>query len=260
VSAKYDKIGVGYNQTRKADSYLLSKLKEHLSPTKEGIYLDIGCGTGNYTNALYEMGYNFIGIDPSKAMLDIAYTRNAKIDWRIGNAEETGLPKNSIHGIIGTLTIHHWTNLFSGCSELYRILQEKGVLVLFTATPEQMKGYWLNHYFPKMLKDSIVQMPSFKQISEALRQAGFSIQYTEAYDIQPDIEDKFLYCGKQNPQYYLDASIRNGISSFSDLANSEEVVKGLALLANDIKTGEIGQIMESYLNSLGDYLYIIAKK
>lgn len=134
------------------------------------------------------------------------------------------------------------------------------MIVLFTSTPEQMKGYWLNHYFPKMLQDSIIQMPSLAQISQALKQAGFSIQHTEIYNIRPDLEDKFLYCGKQNPLYYLDASIRNGISSFSDLANQKEVEKGLVHLNNDIDTGKINQIMKSYAHELGDYLYIIAKK
>lgn len=50
MKAKYDHIGINYNTTRKADRYLTEKLCEYLNPKLNGLYLDIGCGTGNYTN------------------------------------------------------------------------------------------------------------------------------------------------------------------------------------------------------------------
>ncbi len=60
MQAKYDAIGTNYNQTRKADPYLTEQLLKHLNPTKEGVYLDIGCGTGNYTNALREKDFSLL--------------------------------------------------------------------------------------------------------------------------------------------------------------------------------------------------------
>tara|TARA_R110002049_G_scaffold198606_3_gene368672 strand:+ start:1341 stop:1583 length:243 start_codon:yes stop_codon:yes gene_type:complete len=80
MSTKYNKIGINYNQTRKADSYLVDQLLKHLNPSKRGLYLDIGCGTGNYTNALQEKGFQFIGIDPSIEMLQKAQTKNQNIE------------------------------------------------------------------------------------------------------------------------------------------------------------------------------------
>ena len=160
MEIKYNKIGTDYNLTRKADKYLTEQLLNHLKPTKSGKYLDIGCGTGNYTNELQKNGFQFIGIDPSEKMLEKAKIKNAEIDWKIGSAENTELPKNYVEGIIGSLTIHHWTDLKNGFSELYRVLKPNGRIVIFTSTPKQMKGYWLNHYFPKMLSDSMTQMPT----------------------------------------------------------------------------------------------------
>ncbi|WP_422107767.1 class I SAM-dependent methyltransferase [Winogradskyella sp.] len=257
MSTKYNKIGVNYNQTRKADPYLTDQLLKHLNPNKKGLYLDIGCGTGNYTNALNERGFQFIGIDPSIEMLQKARLNNQSINWQIGTAEKTGLPENSIDGIVATLTIHHWTNLSRAFSELKYVLKPGGKIIVFTSTPKQMKGYWLNHYFPKMLEDSILQMPSFEAVEEAMMSSGLKVITTENYDIKPDLKDQFLYCGKQNPELYFDESIRHGISSFSALANKEEVEKGLATLKNDIDSGEIHAIIKSYDNDFGDYLYII---
>lgn len=260
MKIKYDKIGTGYNQTRKADKHLTQQLLLHLNPSPKGIYLDIGCGTGNYTNEFQKNGYQFIGIDPSIQMLEKAKLKNKAIDWRLGAAENTGLTQNSVDGIIGSLTIHHWTNLEQGFSELYNVLKPNADIVIFTSTPKQMKGYWLNHYFPKMLADSIVQMPASDRVETVMKASGFEIINTAKYFIQPDLEDKFLYCGKQNPELYFNEQIRHGISSFSSLANLAEVEQGLLDLRSDIDNGKIKEIMNSYENDLGDYLFIIGKK
>jgi len=257
---KYDKIGLDYNLTRKADKYLTEQLLHHLKPIKSGIYLDIGCGTGNYTNALQKNGFQFIGIDPSKEMLEKSKLKNNEIDWRIGSAENTGLPQNFVDGIIASLTIHHWANLKMGFSELHKVLKPNGRIVIFTASPKQMKGYWLNHYFPKMLADSIIQMPTFENVKTAMKLSGFELLQTEKYYIKPDLEDQFLYCGKQNPELYFDEQVRHGISSFSSLASSPEVEQGLSKLRKDIDTGKINELIKSYENDCGDYLYIIGKK
>lgn len=257
---KYDTIGHNYDRTRKADSYLTERLHHHLNPNTNGLYLDIGCGTGNYTDALQKRGFKFIGIDPSNKMLEKAKSRNQQISWRIGTAENTGLESASIDGIMASLTIHHWPDLKKGAVELFRILKDEGRIVIFTSTPEQMEGYWLNRYFPKMLSDSIAQMPSYTQVEEAMISSGFELHKTEKYFVRPDLQDKFLYCGKQNAEIYFDDNVRHGISSFSSLAHRVEVEKGLADLRKDLDTGKHAQIRKSYENDLGDYLYIIGKK
>ncbi|PQJ79060.1 class I SAM-dependent methyltransferase [Polaribacter porphyrae] len=259
MKVKYDEIGTGYNLTRKADKYLTERLIHHLQPSKNEKYLDIGCGTGNYTNQIQKKGYDFIGIDPSELMLKKAKFKNTEISWKIGSAENTGLSKNFVDGIIASLTIHHWTDLKKGFSELNRVLKPNGRIVIFTSTPKQMNGYWLNHYFPKMLSDSIVQMPSFENIKTAMEASEIQLLETEKYFIKEDLMDKFLYCGKQNPELYFDTQIRNGISSFASLSNIDEVENGLSKLKTDVENGEIKKIIKSYENEFGDYLFIIGK-
>lgn len=260
MEAKYNKIGTNYNSTRRADPFLTTRLFEHLNPKKDAIYLDIGCGTGNYTNELQKKGLRLIGIDPSEKMLRAARLKNRSVDWRIGTAENIELPDNAVAGIIASLTIHHWTDLQKGFSELHRVLMPTGRIVIFTSTPKQMKGYWLNHYFPSMLKDSMVQMSSLERVESALASSGIEITGVEKYFIQPDLQDKFLYCGKQNPEIYFDQQIRNGISSFSSLANRTEVEQGLTKLRADIDSGKIKEIIKAYDNEFGDYLYVIGEK
>ena len=257
---KYDKIGTGYNSTRQADPYLTERLLYHLQPQNDRLYLDIGCGTGNYTCTLADKGLNFIGVEPSEKMLSEAKNRNQQINWLKGTAEQIPTEDKAFDGIIATLTIHHWTDLKKAFVELDRVLADNGKIVMFTSTPEQMKGYWLNHYFPKMLHSSIVQMPSLVDIQEAIRQTGLKITDIEKYFIKDDLQDCFLYVGKNNPNCYFDETIRHGISSFSSLANIEEVKQGLSKLKNDIDNQSFDKIKDQYANELGDYLFITIDK
>lgn len=51
-------------------SYLETLLKKY--GVEDGLVLDMGCGTGNITEALRRRGYDMIGIDNSEEMLAVA--------------------------------------------------------------------------------------------------------------------------------------------------------------------------------------------
>ena len=255
----YDNIGTNYNLTRKADPFLTQQLIQLLKPTQSGNYLDIGCGTGNYTSELQKKGSQWIGIDPSKQMLEKAKLKNDQVLWKLGSAENIGLAENFVDGIIGFLTIHHWTHLESGFLQLNKVLKPQGRIVIFTSTPKQMNGYWLNHYFPKMLSDSILQMPTLERIETAMKDSGIELVETVKYFVKPDLKDQFLYCGKHEPKLYFDDQIRHGISSFSSLANRTEVDHGLSELKKDMASGKINEIIQSYNNNFGDYVFVVGK-
>lgn len=260
MSKKYDTIGVNYDSTRRPDPFLFSRMLHHLDPSFSSLYLDIGCGTGNYTCLFQEAGYQFIGIDPSEKMLNTARNKNQYVDWRSGTAESTGLQSASVDGILCTLTMHHWTNLESAYQELARVLKPQGRVVVLTSTPEQTGNYWLRHYFPKMINASVKLLHSEDAIRSAMEQAGLTICDRELYDVQEDLEDKFLYCGKHDPEVYFDKRIQAGISSFSSLANQDEVRSGLAQLRHDIGSGRIVEVQRTADHTIGDYLFLVAVK
>lgn len=56
--------------------YLVGLLDEY--GVKEGILLDLGCGTGSLTELLAQKGYDMIGVDNSEDMLEIAVEKREK--------------------------------------------------------------------------------------------------------------------------------------------------------------------------------------
>ncbi len=173
----YDFSGDQYDFTRAADPYLTNKIFELLQPHSNGMHLDIGCGTGNYTMALAAKGLNFTGVDPSEKMLDLARAKAPHIQWRVGSAENIPADNDTFDNIIATLTLHHWNDLNAGFAELHRVLKNHGKIVIYTSCPSQMQHYWLNHYFPKMMAHSIERMPSLDQVRAALSRAQFNVTH-----------------------------------------------------------------------------------
>jgi ubiquinone/menaquinone biosynthesis C-methylase UbiE len=257
ASAIYNKIGPGYNTTRKADPCISQRLYSLLNPGQNKTYLDIGCGTGNYTIALTEMGVQFVGIDPSEIMLEEARAKTDGIKWLHGYAEQIPLRDNSVNGAIATLTIHHWSDPAKAFGELARVLKPNGRIVFFTFTPEQEKGYWFNHFFPEMMKRGMERSMALEAIEKAANRAGLAVVQTEKYFVQDDLQDLFGYAGKHDPERYFDPEIVRGISYFSIYASKEEVEVGLQKLRECIDNGQFEAIKKQYENELGDYLFVV---
>ena len=256
----YDTIGQGYNTTRKADLYLTERFYELLSPIPGGIYLDAGCGTGNYLNALSKKGLQFYGIDPSETMLIEARAKNPGTEFVCCKAEGNPFEDNFFDGVTAILTLHHWENISKGLTELCRVLKPGAKFVSFSFTPEQVRGYWLAHYFPVMIERAANVVPALDEMEKMLLDAGFSSVVFENYFVLPDLEDHFMYSCKHSPERCLIPEMRKNTSGFTALANKEEVEQGLLMLEEDINTGKIDSVIKSYENNLGDYLFISANK
>lgn len=258
MEAIYDTIGEDYDTTRKVDPEILSTLSKLLDIEIGKNYLDIACGTGNYTNRISRLGGIWFACDGSEKMLSEARSKSSDIKWMKSDVSDLGYDSNFFDGAICSLAIHHFPDLTRPFCEIFRVLKTRSNFVIFTSTPAQMKGYWLNHYFPVMMEKSCKQMPSLEQVDSALIQAGFSIQTTVPFFITPELKDFFLYSGKQRPEMYLSHNIRNGISSFHNFCSQSELDQGLEKMQRDITSGEIKSVMESYENKNGDYLFICA--
>ncbi|GER07454.1 hypothetical protein GCM10007972_21550 [Iodidimonas muriae] len=260
----YDRIESGYDATRRPDPHIRDRLKALLSPIEGGRYVDVACGTGNYTLSLAKAGIRIVGFDASARMITRALQKDRPSlhqGFVLADVGQTPFRTAAFNGAVCTLAIHHFPDLMAAFCEIGRLVDPvSGRLVLLTALPLQMKRYWLCRYFPTMLRRSWEQMPDMENLTKALHVAGFSHIVAEPYEVTEALEDLFLYSGKHRPQLYLDAGFRAGISSFANLADAGEVAHGLDQLGKDIKSGAIYDIIRSYSHKDGDYLFIRADR
>jgi len=258
--ALYDTIGRTYDATRRADPDITRCLARLLNLQPAANYLDVGCGTGNYTVALQNLGARMHGLELTSTMLAKARVKSDRVQWIQGNAEALPFPDRCFEGAIATVTIHHWKNPRLGFEEVFRVLRS-GRLVIFTGDHAQMNGYWLREYFPNAIAAALKQMPAAGAVVEHLGLAGFTDVKTEAWEVPREIQDWFLYAGKYQPEIYLDPNVRAGISFFAQgICTPEETDAGCAKLKADIKSGRIAEVTEKYHHNLGDYLFVIATR
>jgi ubiquinone/menaquinone biosynthesis C-methylase UbiE len=258
--ALYDAIGRTYDTTRKADPNLTRCLTRHLNFTPGARYLDIGCGTGNYTVALQQLGARMHGLELTSTMLAKARRKSDRVRWIQGNAESLPFPDRCFDGAMGTFTLHHMKHPERAIEEAFRVI-DYGRFVIFTADLPQSSGYWLNEYFPVGMAAMHKQMPPAANLVRHLEHAGFTAIEQEPWEIPEDIQDWFLYAGKRRPEIYLDPAVRAGISTFAQgLISAEETIQGCARLEADIKSGRFEEVAAKYHHDRGDCLFIVATK
>ena len=78
-------------------------LDTHLRGNK---VLDIGCGSGEYTNALYDKGYDITGIDLDAEMIKYAKIKNEHINFKVENMLEMSTVKYDSLYCIGNTLVH----------------------------------------------------------------------------------------------------------------------------------------------------------
>lgn len=258
----YDRTGSSYDATRRADPYIAGRLVHHLRPRPGGVHLDVGCGTGNYAAALAAAGVGgLLGLDRSAAMVRRAAGKGvAGARWCVADAAALPLADGRAGGAVCTLAVHHFADLGRACREVGRVLRPGGRFVVFTATRRQMRGCWLNAYFPRAVARAIDQMPDFDALAGALAAGGFDVVGTEPYDVRDDLQDLFMYAGKHRPHLYLDPRVRAGISAFAALADPAEVADGCRRLAADLAAGRFDDVRRSYRHDAGDYLFVVAER
>jgi len=257
VPALYDSLGTTYAASRRADHALVRSLAEFLRLSPSGSYLDVACGTGNYTVALSALGGRWSAVDVSEVMLAQARAKSNVVAWARSDASRLPFATSRFDGALCTLAIHHFGNLESPFAEVRRTLRS-GSFVIFTSLAEQMQHYWLCHYFPHMMARSIENMPSEAKVRDALSRAGFSSVAVRPFSVTRDLQDLFLYSGKHRPELYLDSAVRANISSFALLAAPAELETGLAQLAADIRSGAFASVKAQYNIGAGDYAYVVA--
>jgi SAM-dependent methyltransferase len=85
---------------------------------------DLGAGTGISARLLAERGAQVIAIEPNQAMRAAAEP-HARVEWRAGTAESTGLTESSVD-LVTAFQAFHWFDHDKALREMVRILRPAG--------------------------------------------------------------------------------------------------------------------------------------
>ncbi len=231
--ALYDTIGKNCTQTRRSDPRIATKLLEILSFSQANTIADIGAGTGSYAAILAANGYQVLAIEPSATMRSQAINHHA-IQWIGAVAEQIPLPDRSADAAIVMLAFHHFPDYQQALREIYRVIDD-GAIILFTYDPAVISSFWLTDYFPSLTADVQSTFLPIPQLTSEIKSISNLTVNVLPFPLPNDLSDSFAAVGWARPELYLDKNIRNGISSFAKMTDSE-LDRGLTSLRDDLET------------------------
>ena len=217
----YRKLADAYAErvdTKRHNAYLEKPATLSLLPDVDGKrVLDVGCGTGRYTEWLLEHGAEAIRFDASPQMLEHARKRvgdRAVLILHDLNDPLDFVEDNSMDLVLATLVLDYVEDWTPVLREFRRVLRDEGTLVFSVGHPtlDFIKDFGMRNYWSVEMTEiwwtgfgERVLMPGYRRpiqaITEPLHETGFLIE--RLVEARPTPEYK-----EADPEGYEDVAWR----------------------------------------------------
>ena len=220
MAPHYDDIGRTYATTRATDPRIAARIWAALDDART--VLNVGAGAGSYEPPDRDV----TAVEPSAVMR--AQRPPEAAPCVAGVAEDLPFADDSFDAVMGSLTLHHWSDWRAGVAELRRVARDR--VVLFTWDPAYAGAMWLGPEYMPVTRETTIGFASIEEQAAALEAT------VEVVPIPWDCRDGFFSAFWRRPEAYLDPNVREGISVFhrSDPAG---VATGLERLRADLDSG-----------------------
>jgi len=220
--ALYDTIGRNYAEARRPDPRIASAIQAALGDATS--VANIGAGAGSYE----PLDRDVIAIEPSEVMIRQRPAGAAPCIQ--GSAEALPLETASVDAAMAILTIHHWSDLELGLSEMARVARKRAIL--FTWVPDAAPFWLTEDYFPEIVANDRKIFPSADTLTRMLARLIGPARMLPVL-IPHDCTDGLLCAYWRRPEAYLSAKIRSAMSAFARI----DAEAGLAKLQADLSSG-----------------------
>jgi len=105
-----------------------------LAPPKNATWLDVGCGTGAFSELLVNTvePRSVSGVDPAPAQVEYAVKHINGVDFRVGDALALPFPDKSFDVVASALVIHFLPDRAKGFAEMKRVANAGGIVAGYT--------------------------------------------------------------------------------------------------------------------------------
>lgn len=178
VARAFSRAAPRYDALAGAQQHIGSRLWERLPQTARRV-LDVGCGTGYWTQRLAERyaGAGVIGVDIAPGMLAQAKNRPGQVDWRQGDAAALPVEDASVELIFSNLAMQWCPDVDAVMREFARVLTPGGCVVLTTLLPGTLEEV----AFAWQRPDALLAHINREHYCRAAAAAGLHLLHTDEH-------------------------------------------------------------------------------
>jgi ubiquinone/menaquinone biosynthesis C-methylase UbiE len=117
--------------TDEANNKIIHTLETLLALAPGARLLDLGCGSGIFTQLLQARGYDCVGLDLSQKLLQLGKQETPAIHYVQADVEALPFASGSVDFVILSCLVHHLPNPQRCAEEVFRVLKPNGKFVAF---------------------------------------------------------------------------------------------------------------------------------
>lgn len=130
LAKEYAETFSGEHEKKPKDQEMLRRFSREIGGRRP--VWDFGCGPGQTTQYLKDLGIEISGLDLSEKLLEQARTMHPEIPFRKGNILDLEFANDSIAGVVAFYAIIHFTEeqVERAFREVFRVLQPGGIFLV----------------------------------------------------------------------------------------------------------------------------------
>lgn len=189
------KLGNFVDKVEKECAFSLFDIKQGMR------VLDIGCGTGNYSIELSDLGCEVTGIDVSDDMLNIAREKSRikgyDIDFYNMNVYDLEFEDEYFDAVFSMAAFEFVEDIERALEEIFRVIKKDGEILIGTINKDSK---WGEFYLSKEVqKNSVFKYAKFKTLEDFKKfNEEKIIETKECLFIPPEINEEQISMEKEN--------------------------------------------------------------
>ncbi|NEU31088.1 methyltransferase domain-containing protein [bacterium LRH843] len=161
---------------------------ELLAPKKGEFILDLGCGTGDLTNKIQELGAHVVGIDQSENMVQQAQHKYKDISFQVGDAIQLEY-QNEFDAVFSNAVLHWIKTPKQALQGIYNSLKQGGRFIAEFGGKDNVQHITQELY--AQLQSAGIELtderypwyyPSIGEYALLMEKVGFRVTYAVHFD------------------------------------------------------------------------------